>query len=71
MIELGSKVRDQVTNFEGIAIGRSSWLIGPDTIGVQALARDGKIEDPKWFPEARLEVLAGPGYSCPPPQTYL
>ncbi len=33
-IELGDKVRDTVTGFTGIAIGRAKWLYGCDRIVV-------------------------------------
>lgn len=31
-IELGSKVRDKITGFEGIAIGETRWLDEPQLI---------------------------------------
>lgn len=59
MVKLGDKVRDVITGFEGIAIGKSEWLCGCTTYGItpQKL-KDGKIIDTEWFDEGRIEVIA-------------
>ena len=61
MIELGSRVRDCITGFEGIAIGRHDFLFGapevlvaPETLSEQT----GCPSEPYWFDEKRLEVTA-------------
>lgn len=61
-IELGSKVRDKVTGFEGIAIGETRWLHGCLRYTVQPQERDkeGKMKDTAAFDEPQLVVLAGP-----------
>jgi hypothetical protein len=61
-IELGSKVRDKVTGFEGIAIGETRWLHGclRYTVQPQALDKDGKQRDVAAFDEPQLIVLQGP-----------
>lgn len=58
MIELGSKVRDEVSGFEGIAFGRSEFLNGCVRIGVQPrIGADGKLPESAWFDEPQLEVI--------------
>lgn len=57
MVKLGSRVRDVITGFEGIATGRTTYLNGCVHVSVTASAlKDGepKVE---WFDEQRVEVL--------------
>ena len=60
---LGSTVRDRITGFEGVAMGRTSWLTGCDRIAVQpvGLSKDGKLFDIEWFDEPRLDVTKSSG----------
>ncbi len=58
MIQLGSKVRDIYTGFEGIAIARSDWLYGCSRVSIQPIKlKDGKPVDDVWFDEQRVEVV--------------
>jgi hypothetical protein len=60
-IPLGSKVRDRVTGFEGIATTRSSHISGCDTYWVTpGLTKDGKPGDIQSFDVNRLDVLKAP-----------
>ncbi len=60
-IQLGMKVRDVVTGFEGIVTGYHSWMTGCDSVTVQPVVdKDGKSPENKGFDVIRLEVLAGP-----------
>lgn len=61
-IELGSKVKDKVTGFEGIAIGETRWLHGclRYTVQPQDRDKDGKIKESNSFDEPQLTVLQGP-----------
>lgn len=52
--ELGQKLVDTVTNFEGIVVGRAEHLTGCNTYGLQPPAKDGDFKDSKWFDEHRL-----------------
>ena len=76
MIKLGSKVKDFVTEFEGIAIARCVYLNNCIRIEVQpkGLTKDGKVFDSTWIDEGQLvnipdekvkahkeEVVGGPG----------
>lgn len=57
-IQLGSKVRDSITGFVGIAVARSVWLWDCARIGVQPQElKDGKPCEEIWFDESRLEVV--------------
>ncbi len=60
MIELGSKVRDRVSGFEGIAIGTSQWLSGCDRVVIQPPAKDGVLPAAVSFDDTDVEVLATP-----------
>jgi hypothetical protein len=55
MIELGSKVKDSVTGFEGIAVIRVEYLKGTTKYVVQGTKlHDGRIVEES-FEEGRLE----------------
>lgn len=59
-IQLGDEVRDSLTGFRGIAIGRCTWLVlGRTTIGIQSTTalKDGVPIDPVWFDEVRIVKL--------------
>lgn len=59
-IELGDEVRDTISGFTGIVIGRTEWLYGCVRIGVsprKVNKESGKIIDAQWFDEPQLEVL--------------
>ncbi len=57
MIKLGSKVKDIITGFEGVAVARTEWLYGCTRIGVDsAELNDGKPVETQWFDEQRLEM---------------
>lgn len=67
MIELGSRVRDLITGFEGAVIGRTEWLYGCARIVVEGLElKDGKPHDPQWFDEQRVEELEQGKYPVSP-----
>jgi hypothetical protein len=57
-IELGTKVKDRVTGYAGIVIGRTEWLYGCRRYTVQTQEmKDGKPVDSMGFDEDALEVL--------------
>lgn len=57
-LQLGDTVRDTITGFQGVAVGRTAWLYGCDRIGVEPREmKDGKPIDIVWFDEARLVVV--------------
>ena len=58
MVELGDKVRDMASGFEGIAIGRHEYLYGCVRISIQPRAKkDGSHQDVVVFDEGQLEVI--------------
>lgn len=64
MIKLGQKVKDKITGFTGIAIGKAEYLTGCNQYGVQPpMGKDGKVEAASWFDEGRL-VKVGVGISA-------
>jgi len=66
MITLGSKVRDRVTGFEGVATARCEELTSCVSYAVQPPSlQEGKVPERHWFDEPRLEVLADVGYTFP------
>lgn len=61
MIKLGDKVRDKVTKFQGIAIGRKDYLYCSPEIWIQpeTCKDDGTMLDAVYFDEDRVEVIEG------------
>ena len=57
MLELGKKAKDIVTGFEGILVGKASYIYGCDQYCVVPPAKDGKLEDSKWFDDGRLRII--------------
>jgi hypothetical protein len=57
-VELGQKVRDKVSGFEGIAVCRHIYLEGCERISVQPLVdKEGKLPEAATFDEPQLEVI--------------
>ena len=56
MIELGKKVKDSITGFEGIAIARIEYLNGCISVEVRPtkLSSEGKMIDAEWIDEQNL-----------------
>jgi hypothetical protein len=61
-IKLGSKVKDSITGFIGIAIGRTEFMYGCARILVEPQElKDGKPIETHWFDEQRIDVLVEQG----------
>ena len=61
MIELGQEVREQVTGFTGVVVGRVEYLSGCEQCLVQPpVKEDGTFADSHWFDEPRLTVTLKP-----------
>lgn len=58
-IKLGDKVKDSVTGFKGVAIGRTTWLYGCDRITVQpeGVNKEGKLYETQSFDEPQLILI--------------
>lgn len=67
MVVLGTKVKDKITGFEGIAVSRTTYLYGCVRVCVEPQGlHDGKPIESQYFDEQRLEdvptaVTGGPG----------
>lgn len=58
MKNLGKKARDKITGFEGIIIGKTTYLYGCGCYGITPKAKeDGSILDTCWFDEGRVEII--------------
>jgi hypothetical protein len=57
-IELGSKVRDRITGFEGVVTGRAQYLHGVDNALVEALTGNDGEQHSEWIAETRLELVS-------------
>ncbi|HAM56249.1 MAG TPA: hypothetical protein DCQ64_12950 [Candidatus Rokubacteria bacterium] len=56
MIQLGDRVRDNITGFEGVATGRTEYLYGCVRICIEPSAlQEGKPIEAIWFDEQRLD----------------
>ena len=71
MVELGQKVKDSITGFEGIATGKCIYLNGCIQIQVRPIElRDGRMIDSEWIDEQRLtntsEATNGGPQDTPP-----
>lgn len=57
-INLGDRVKDNVTGFEGIAVACIDWISGQRRWVVQGkLNKDGVPQDPQTFDESYLTVI--------------
>lgn len=58
MIQLGDEVKDAVSGFQGIAVGRHEYLQGCTRITVQPpVGRDKKLPEAQTFDEPQLEII--------------
>ena len=58
MINLGDKVRDPITGFEGIVTSRSEHINGCTRIGVQPpMDKDGRVPSPEWLDEPAVDLI--------------
>jgi len=60
MLQLGSEVRDMITQFNGVIVARDEWFNGYVRYGVQSKElHDGKPLELQWLDEGRL-IRIGP-----------
>lgn len=57
--ENGSRVKDTVTGFTGIILGRTDYLTGCVHYGLakESVNDKGGIDDWSWFDESRIELI--------------
>ena len=57
-IQLGSRVKDKISGFSGIAIGRTQWQWGCDRILIKPeTLHEGKTIEAEWFDEPQVELV--------------
>lgn len=57
MINLGDKVKEKITGFEGIVTAKTEWINGCVRLSVQSpKLKDGKPLEVQWFDEGDLEL---------------
>ena len=56
MIKLGIKVRDKVTNFEGLVTARADYLYGEPQVMVESVDTTGRPIE-WWYKEDRVEIV--------------
>lgn len=56
-VKLGSKVRDVVSGFEGIATAEVKYLNGCKQYCVAGKSVDGKVPENLYFDDAQIEII--------------
>lgn len=56
MTELGVKVKDLITGFEGRVTARCCYITGCNQLLVTAEAKEGKPGETVWFDEERCQI---------------
>ena len=55
---LGDRLKDRVTGFEGIVMSRTEWLTGCNTYGLKSqVLKDGLPTDSQWVDEVQLDKV--------------
>jgi len=58
MFNLGDKLKDRVTGFEGIVIARSEWLNGCKQYCLKPpVDKDGKVQSGEWIDQEQLKLV--------------
>lgn len=69
MVKLGDKVKDKLTGFEGIVMGRTEYLNGCVSIGILPIElKDGKPQDWVWIDEQRVDITSKADRGGPQPK---
>lgn len=68
-VQLGDRVRDRITGFEGVVIGITDWLYQGRRPIVQPskLDKDGALQKSESFDEDLLEVIEAGAFAVTPP----
>lgn len=56
-VKLGSEYRDEVSGFEGIAIGECRYITGSNRAQIQPKANGGTFYEAQWFDVERLQLI--------------
>ena len=66
MVNLGDKVKDRLTPFEGVVVGKADYLYGCKQVLVRSEAmKDGTPIDAVWMDEDRVEVVEQTAVAVP------
>ena len=57
MIGLNLRIRDNITGFEGISVGRAEYLGEKVEILIQPACLHNVLTDAVWFPENRIDEV--------------
>ena len=59
MFNLGDRVKDIITGFQGVIVARTSWIYGCDryTVVPEKLDQDGKPQNGTSFDEPQLKLV--------------
>lgn len=57
MLKIGLKAKDIITGFNGVIIGKCSYITGCDQYLIQPELKDGSWVESRWLDENRLEVV--------------
>lgn len=57
MLKMGETAKDKITGYEGIIIGKCSYITGCNQYWVQPKVKEGAWVEAKWFDENRLEKI--------------
>lgn len=69
MIELGTEVKDKITDFKGIATARIEYITGCVRYELTPkVDKDGKCLDSCWFDESRLLIIEESSVKVPEPK---
>lgn len=58
MIEMGYRVKDTITGFEGICTAVAQYITGCNQFLINPPMKDGRFEEPRWFDEERLAAIS-------------
>ena len=79
--ELGVKVKDKISGFEGVVTGSVKYLSGCNqALVISKVGADGRMGEPVWFDWQRLDIVDAnaikldngehPGFDAPAPRRY-
>lgn len=70
-VQLGDRVRDKLSGFQGIVIGITYWLHNCIRIGVSPEEmKDGKPVESQWFDEPQLGIIEKHAFLPSPPAEF-
>jgi hypothetical protein len=69
-IELGDKVKDRVSGFQGVVVSKTNYLNGCCRVGVKPQALEkGSTIDEEWFDIGQIDLISPKAVSVVPKKT--